>query len=199
MTATTNAHVGIFGYGSLVNWRTRPPNEPANSFVIQGWQRYWGHCVSIEAGNVCALTIRPKVGQSVAGALVRTERQLLPALDDRERGYQRVHLVSENERPPVPGTVGSVDIFTYTSEPPMFRLGDAEYPIWCSYLECVLAGFVYVGGESAAQQFIETTEGWEAPILDDRATPKYPRYYALDGETKVIVHSLLKKNRLIFS
>ena len=48
-----------------------------------------------------------------------------------------------------------------------------------SYLDVVVQGFLREFGPQGAQNFFETTDGWEAGIWDDRADPIYPRHQTL--------------------
>jgi hypothetical protein len=189
-------YVGVFGYGSLVNRRTRTRNAVIDPFVIRGWRRSWAHCMETSRGNVCALTIVPDADGEVAGVVVRRHRSFLSRLDKREQQYKRILLPLVEEQIRLLRTIGDVDVFGYTSEPPVFRPGSSEYPIWRSYLECVLAGFLDVGGPPAAEEFIRSTIGWETPILDDRISPKYRRAYKLPKHLKLAVDKLIKNNGL---
>src|SRR5947209_8711396 len=107
-------HVGIFGYGSLVNRHARRPNASAAPAEILGWQRWWKHCVTTEAGNVCALTILATPNARVAGVLIRERRDALPMLDSREQGYKRVQLALKQEVLVCAGDA-HLEAFTYTS------------------------------------------------------------------------------------
>jgi hypothetical protein len=189
--------VVIFGYGSLLNQRThRRPDISIYPFRLTGWQREWGHCVdSGGAGKVCALTIRPNRRAEVSGAFVVDLRANLRDLDEREQGYRRVRIFSR-ARPSIPNIPANATIFTYTSDPPEFRPGSREFPIWRSYLECVLAGFLDVGGKTAARDFVVTTRGWESPILDDRTAPKYMRATSLPAGIQTDVDALIQEHGL---
>jgi cation transport protein ChaC len=189
-------YVGAFGYGSLVNRRTRTRNAVVDPFLIPGWRRSWAHCIETRWGNFCGLTIVPSADGEVAGVVVRRHRSFLTRLDRREQQYKRIQLRLVDEQIQLLRALGRVDVFAYTSEPPIFRPGNSEYPIWRSYLECVLAGFIDVGGHPAAEEFIKSTAGWETPILDDRATPKYPRAYRLPKRVQLAVDQLINHNGL---
>jgi hypothetical protein len=186
-------YVRIFGYGSLVNRDARRHDLVARPARITGWRRSWSHCVETEHGRVCALTIAPNAEAEVAGVVVLEHRDNLSALDAREKGYQRVRLVLVAEEPPISPDRAGLESFTYISTPAAHRLGSRQFPIWRSYLECVLAGFLDLGGDAAARDFIVTTDGWRAPILDDRLAPKYMRAVRLSphvqGKVDTLIHS----------
>ena len=61
----------------------------------------------------------------------------------------------------------------------------APHPILLSYLDTV--------GPEGAARFFETTSGWDAPILDDRSAPRYPRHQRLSpAETTVVDQHLAR-------
>lgn len=193
MSAT--AYAQIFGYGSLVNRHTLRRGVGATTARIRDWRRSWSHCVTTENGNVCALTVTPSAGGEVAGVVVQERCDKLPELDAREIGYQRVR-ISLVEESPIVFARGDVDSFTYTSTPAAHRRGSRNFPIWLSYLECVLAGFLDLGGDVAAREFIATTDGWKTPIIDDRRTPKYMRAVQLSAKTRHEVDVLIRSHEL---
>jgi hypothetical protein len=189
-------YVGIFAYGSLVNRRTHTRNAIVDPFRIRGWRRSWGHCMETPSGRVCALTITPSSDGEVAGIVIRRYRLLLPRLDKREQQYKRIRLSLDDSDISSLNKLGKVDVFTYTSEPPFFRTGDHEFPIWRSYVECVLAGFINIGGYGAAQEFIESTRGWKAPILDDSRARRYRPGYRISTKVQLVIENLIRDNDL---
>ena len=79
---------------------------------------------------------------------------------------------------------GPTDVMAFPMDPPVAAgacLPPTErHPILRSYLDTVLAGFRAEYGPGAVADFVATTRGWEAPILDDRARPRYSRAIAPD-------------------
>ena len=54
-----------------------------------------------------------------------------------------------------------------------------------------MQGYLRVHGEEGVGQFFDTTDGWDMPILDDRAAPLYPRHQVLTAaETALVDHHL---------
>lgn len=179
-----------FGYGSLVNRRTRPAEERFETTTVSGWQRTWAHrvaypqaaCVPLSADNrvldtQSTLGARPPQGFSVLsvvpakrvnidGVLVRIALRDLPELDAREAGYFRTTVQSVKSTGPVT---------MYVSNSAHDAALPSDYPLLQSYVDCVLAGFLQVFGWSGVDRFIETTTGWDTPILADRSEPIYPR------------------------
>jgi len=60
-----------------------------------------------------------------------------------------------------------------------------------SYLDVVVQGFVHEFGTAGAKAFFETTDGWDTPVLDDRAAPIYPRAQTLSAEEQALTDRLL--------
>jgi len=48
-----------------------------------------------------------------------------------------------------------------------------------SYLDVVVQGYEQVFGEAGVAAFFASTDGWDAPILNDRDAPQYPRHQPL--------------------
>jgi hypothetical protein len=171
------APVAYFGYGSLVNeltWlqseRRHPERHPIE---IENWTREWRHCVDTPQGPGCVLTAVRAAGSRIQGILIRCDAADLAQVDAREAGYDRVAL----PRSDVLSPAGDLPekLYIYTSKPPHYRPGGADYPIWFSYAEAVLHGFLSVFKNDGVDRFIQSTRGWTAPVVDDRDNPHYRR------------------------
>jgi hypothetical protein len=176
-TSSTSDSVAYFGYGSLVNeltWlqseRRHPERYPVE---IQNWTREWGHCVDSPHGPGCVLTAIERAGSRIQGILIRCDAADLLQIDAREAGYDRVEL----PRRDVLCSIGNLPekLYIYKSKPSHYRLGGADYPIWFSYAEAVLHGFLSVFKTEGVDRFIESTGGWTVPVVDDRDSPQYRR------------------------
>ena len=62
-----------------------------------------------------------------------------------------------------------------------------------SYIDVVVQGYLAEFGMTGVRHFFETTEGWHAPILNDRAAPIYLRAQALTEEERQIVDEGLSR------
>ena len=80
----TSEWIHYFGYGSLVNRDTRPPDEPSICARLDGWKRVWGHRVqrSGEHAGCTSLSVLPSNG-AIDGVVVRMPAANLPMLDER--------------------------------------------------------------------------------------------------------------------
>ena len=62
-----------------------------------------------------------------------------------------------------------------------------QHPLLLSYIDVVVQGYLRAFGEEGAERFFTTTDGWDAPILNDRSEPRYPRHQKLKpGETRFV-------------
>lgn len=62
-----------------------------------------------------------------------------------------------------------------------------ESPLLLSYIDVVVQGYLREFGPEGVRHFFETTEGWHAPIINDRAAPIYPRHQILNDEERAFV------------
>ena len=87
------------------------------------------------------------------------------------------------------GAPGEAQIYTVPAED---AVDPAEKPpILLSYVDVVFQGYLREFGTEGLARFIATTDGWEAPILNDRAAPRYPRHQPLgDDERRMFDASL---------
>jgi hypothetical protein len=61
------------------------------------------------------------------------------------------------------------------------------HPILLSYIDVVVQGFLCEFGPQGAEDFFATTTGWNAPILNDRSAPQYPRAQRLTAQETAVV------------
>jgi hypothetical protein len=55
----------------------------------------------------------------------------------------------------------------------------------------VVQGYLREFGEEGVTRFFTTTHGWDAPILDDRAAPRYPRHQPVTATERAITDAHL--------
>ena len=174
-----------FGYGSLANQGTHDWPD-AGTATLSGWRRAWSHRATGER-FVTALTIEPAPGSVIEGRLLALPDTDWPKLDARESGYE---CVAAPVHPMLPDTV------TYVSGNHV--PADEVHPIWLSYVDTVLEGFFALGGIVSVEAFITTTDGWDAPIVDDRIDKRYPRATTLSRDTEREIDGLLADLPLIW-
>ena len=66
------------------------------------------------------------------------------------------------------------------------------HPILLSYLDVVIQGYLRHFGPDGVARFVATTEGWNAPVLNDRAAPLYPRAQRLTAAETGLVDTILQ-------
>ena len=186
-----NNIIGYFGYGSLVNKDTRPVHTVATPTFVSGWIRQWKHCADTSFGKVCALTVARKEGASIQGVLIQDQKDKIADVDQREIGYRREAIGIRDES--VKSHLVDMKTFIYVSDKKHHRWGNDEYPIYQSYLDCVLIGFMDVFGINGVENFVASTEGWDVPILNDRDSPKYPRAIQLNDAKRILIDDVIKK------
>ncbi len=171
----------FFGYGSLVN-RATHAYTPAYRARLVGWRRAWKHT----QGRVTPfLTGVPDAGSVIDGLVALVPGADWAALDLREEGYLRhsvAHGLTVDASVPVAAQVYAV--------PPASVVTQADpAPMLLSYVDVVVQGYLREFGEAGAQDFFATTDGWDIPVLDDRAAPRYPRAQVLSVAERAFVDS----------
>ena len=166
----------FFGYGSLVNRSTHSYGaaEPAR---LAGWRRVWVHTA---VRPLAYLSVEPDADSTIQGLIAHVPGGDWAALDAREHGYDRHPAQAE-------GAGGTRDIQVYAVPAGQGAAPALAHPILLSYIDVVIQGFLREFGLPGAEGFFATTRGWDAPILDDRASPRYPRAQVLTPQEREVV------------
>ncbi|MCB1343508.1 MAG: gamma-glutamylcyclotransferase [Pseudooceanicola sp.] len=174
----------FFGYGSLVNRATHdyPAPRPAR---LDGWARAWRHT---SLRDVAFLTAVRAPGVAIEGLIAAVPRGDWAALDAREWAYER--LVAQDVAHDMPD---ALEIAVYAVPEAHQAAPDVAHPILLSYLDVVVQGYLREFGVEGVDRFFATTTGWDAPILDDRAAPRYPRAQVLTAQETALVDSRLAR------
>ncbi len=178
---TTNPY--FFGYGSLVNRTTHDFANPQPA-QLSGWCRAWRHT---DLRSVAFLTAIPAPGCVIDGMIAHVPDGDWLALDKREWAYDRV---------PANGSVDhalgdGIDVAVYAVPEDRHTQPTDRYPILLSYIDVVVQGYLHEFGPDGAERFFETTQGWETPVLNDRAEPRYPRHRQLSPSETAFVDDRL--------
>ncbi|MBD3678466.1 MAG: gamma-glutamylcyclotransferase [Rhodobacteraceae bacterium] len=169
----------FFGYGSLVNRATHDYTN-AHPARLRGWRRVWRHT---DLRPVAFLTAVPDSETEIEGLVAGVPGHDWAALDAREHAYDRHH-VSHATNHPLPH---EVEVQVYSIPDGKHGRPDSAHPILLSYVDVVIQGYLREFGEVGVRRFVETTDGWDAPVLDDRADPRYPRHKRLTtGERELV-------------
>lgn len=173
----------FFGYGSLVNTATHDylDAQPAR---LRGWQRRWCHTA---LRDVAFLTVEPAPEVQIDGLIAAVPDGDWEALDKREFAYDRLP-ADHQIRHALPGCP---EISLYAVPAEAQNQVSQCHPILLSYLDVVVQGHLQVFGEAGVEDFFASTKGWQAPILNDRQDPRYPRHQQLSRtESQLVDHHL---------
>ena len=173
----------FFGYGSLVNQATHDFANPQPA-RIKGWRRAWRHT---DLRPVAFLTAIPDPDCEIEGLIAHVPHGDWDALDQREWAYERILVTKTVSH----ALTHDVEIAIYAVEEGLHTAPTERYPILLSYLDVVVQGYLRQYGSDGADRFFATTEGWEAPILNDRADPRYPRHQQLSTSDKQFIDDRL--------
>lgn len=182
----------FFGYGSLVNCDTHV-YQPVHRAQARGWRRAWR---ATQDRQLAFLTAVADPGVQIDGLIAPVPDGDWAALDAREYAYDRhdaAHQIT-HEAP----SAGRIAIYAIAPD----RMGPptAEHPILLSYLDVVIQGYLRHFGADGVARFVATTDGWHAPVLNDRATPRYPRAQVLtDAERELVDRILLEQGSTLIT
>lgn len=178
----------FFGYGSLVNRRTHGYGQ-IRLATARGWRRTWRHTAH---RDIAILTAEPAPGVEIAGLIAAVPGADWAALDAREAFYDRVPCTADLDLAPASGD-GTPDIALYTIPAAKHPAAPAPCRILLSYLDVVVQGYLAEFGPEGVAAFFATTTGWDAPVLDDRSAPLYPRAQALSAAETALVDAHLAR------
>jgi hypothetical protein len=172
----------VFGYGSLVNLATHTYHAPRVA-SLSGWRRVWRHST---LRPVAFLSIERAPGARIDGIVAQVPGGNWDALDLREVAYERRDVTDA-----VSHAGPAAHTAVYEVSAGHCGAPDARHPVLLSYLDVVAQGFYRVHGPEGARRFFATTAGWDAPILNDRAAPRYPRHQKLAPVEADLVDEML--------
>ncbi|WP_172292452.1 gamma-glutamylcyclotransferase family protein [Pseudoruegeria sp. HB172150] len=175
----------FFGYGSLVNRATHDFTD-AHPAILRGWRRVWRHT---QLRPVAFLTAEPAEGVEIEGLIAHVPNDDWAALDEREGAYDRSHVTGDVGHP----VTRDIHVQVYSIPHGKHGVPDETHPVLLSYLDVVVQGYLAEFGEAGVTRFFETTGGWDAPILDDRAAPVYRRAQELSADETALVNDWLKQ------
>lgn len=175
----------FFGYGSLVNTATHDFPDPQTA-RLSGWRRAWRHT---DLRPVAFLTAVADPTCEIDGMIAHVPGNDWAALDAREWAYERVP-VSQSV---IHTRSEATEIAVYAVPEGQHRHPSTDYPILLSYLDVVIQGYLRHFGREGVTRFFDTTDGWGAPILDDRDEPRYPRHQRLSPEEHALVFEELAR------
>jgi len=162
----------IFGYGSLVN-RATHDYARAHPATLHGWRREWRATTLRE---VAFLNVVPAPGSAIRGMMLGVAPDD-PALQAREYAYARRAVsdaVAHDRDAPAEVSVFAIAPDAHGGDDGQ-DVARPVYSILLSYVDVVVQGYHREYGAAGVADFFETTDGWQAPVIDDRAAPRYRR------------------------
>lgn len=166
----------FFGYGSLVNRATHAYGQ-ARRARLGGWRRAWRYTAHREGPFLTAV---PCPETQIEGLVAAVPGADWRALDLREEGYDRLPAgPALRVEGPLPA---ETMIYAVPADDAVASAGKA--PILLSYVDVVFQGYLREFGAGGVDRFIATTDGWDAPILNDRPAPRYPRHQPLSTDER---------------
>lgn len=187
---TAEQMIGYFGYGSLVNRKTlRTSYFDAVRGELRGFRREWRIRGQTPHGPVCSLTAARDDRQAIQGLLVIDKEENLPEVDVREARYDRVSLSIQDLDLEQDVDVGAV--YVYQAKSMHQGPNDPHYPIWQSYADAVMQGYLIEFGEAGLERFVAHTFGWNRNIRTDRHAPNYARAVQLSEYERCLFDTLL--------
>lgn len=181
----------FFAYGSLVNLTTISADVQSRRAKAVGWMRQWRDPREVDSGPICGLTISAAGDNAIEGVLLQGNPDFAAELRAREADDLAANIDVTLED----GTI--VRAQTYVVPPSRARWADASCPICLSYLDCILQGYLAQFGLQGVRRFIETTEGWHLPLVNDRTAPRYPRPVKLSIEERSALDDCLSRQGLL--
>lgn len=170
----------FFGYGSLVNGATHHHTN-LRTATVRGWRRHW---VQASERDIAFLSVVPDPFSAIQGMVADVAAQDWPALDLREKEYDRQILTPQELDWDAP-------VQMYRARPESIAQDTRGQMILLSYLDCVVQGFLEHFGRAGVANFFRTTSGWDTPIRNDREQPIYPRAQRLTAEETDIVNEAI--------
>lgn len=187
---TTDKMIGYFGYGSLVNRKTlRTSYVDAARGELKGFRREWRIRGETPRGPVCSLTATQDGDAAIQGLLVIDRAENLPKVDEREFRYDRVRIKKQDLD--MEHDVDVDAVYVYLAKPVHRGENDARFPIWQSYVDAVMQGYLTEFGENGLERFVTDTFGWNRNILTDRHAPNYARAVDLSERERGLFDALL--------
>ena len=153
----------VFGYGSLVNRATHDFTQ-VRTARLADWRRVW---VFTSLRPVAYLSVEPAAG-AIDGLLAEVPVAGRSELDRREAAYD-LHPVRAETRG------AGIAAQVYAVAPRHIVPLDSGHRLLLSYIDTVAQGFFDHFGEAGAAHFFASTGGWQVPVIDDRAAPRYTR------------------------
>lgn len=163
----------ILGYGSLISSESRAKTGETGQVwpvKLHGFERHWS-VMTPELGMSSVAIVKAEE-KFCNGVLIEVAEDQFPLFDEREKGYQRAQIPKQQLQPyhdePLPEGI----YWAYHTQDVVHPCH--KFPITLSYVDVILSG-CFEHGDAFTTDFLSLTQGWHAPLINDRPTPVYPR------------------------
>lgn len=176
----------LFAYGSLIERASRmatvPSAELAYPAIVKGLRRGWWFQYNADLGPTLSPTYLGAVADASAtcnGVLFAVPPTEMERLIWREQGYVATRLDPDAVEL-LEGALDMRDKVVWYYDSGEKHLPSKRHPIVQSYVDMCIGGCMEIessgapGAAGFARRFIETTEDWQTPWLNDRPLPWRP-------------------------
>lgn len=163
----------ILGYGSLISSESRAKTgETGQVWPVKllGYERSWA--VMSPSLGMSSVAVVKNDSKACNGVLIEVAEDQFPLFDEREKGYQRSQIERHQLHPYREETLPDGTYWVYHTEQVIHPCH--MNPIVLSYVDVILSGCLEHGA-AFTNDFLSLTKGWNAPLVNDRPTPIYPR------------------------
>jgi hypothetical protein len=177
----------IFGYGSLIESRSRSMTSPSALYAspvnIAGIQRGWFAQVVSASLSPTYLGAVSDPNFNCNGVILKVSQRELEAFDNRESGYRRERIDQKNITM-LDGSKsapeGDIWFYAVTEK----RFASPEFPIVQSYVDICLNGCLEIEATyplakeaEFAEMFLRTSTDWSKYWVNDRIYPRRASIY----------------------
>jgi hypothetical protein len=196
----SSEYFAYFGFGSLVNRNTLTADVvDAIPVTLKGWRRHWQarpqeSIKSSLLSKIALLNIHRDPSCEIDGLLIIDKLQNLSALDEREHAYDKITLSKSDIRLKNNSLNDFLDVSVQVYVCPFIENTGTSISILRSYLDVVMQGYYREYGKTGLGKFLNSTDGFELQINDDRISPVYPRHQQIsDHETAIFENILINQ------
>jgi hypothetical protein len=190
---------GLFAYGSLINSASRRISLPATkAFPVEVLGERRGWYAPILGSGATGLGLVQDADSRCNGVIIHISKEQLNSVDDRElpHGYERVELPADRILVERESALPNGPIWTYRNH--QHALPTKDLPIIQSYVDVVLKGCFSID-LAFAERFVDTTDGWSAPWVNDRKTPRYLRAAPNAANERAVDELLARRQATAFA
>ncbi len=172
--------VYLFWYWSLINKESAKVTNPnLGNFIpvrIKWFRREWN--INIPKFKMTAVGLVKDKNSSVNWVLIEIPENVLIDFDRREVNYYRIEISKDNIKyvyDDYKWDLKNYPIYCYLNK--RVEQPNEENPIVMSYVDVILTWCIDIWWLQFAKEFILSTGKWIKDfILNDRQSPRYPRY-----------------------